>query len=83
MKRIRYEVQLRKKLAYPKGLWWVLRNGRRESGGRRKADTIKWAVRLAREDLQAGNLSQLVIKRRDGTIQDERTYGHDPRRTKG
>jgi hypothetical protein len=27
--------------------------------------------------------SELTIKRANGTIQDKRTYGNDPRRTKG
>ncbi len=30
-----------------------------------------------------GELSELIIKKKDGRIQDRRTYGKDPRKTKG
>jgi hypothetical protein len=43
----------------------------------------KSAVRHMAEFSRARVPSQLFIKGRDGRIQDERTYGDDPRRTKG
>lgn len=49
-----------------------------------KADLVWLAASLltnAWEDI--GVRSELTIKRRDGSIQDKRTYGADPRRTRG
>jgi len=40
----------------------------------KKQDAIDRGVELAK----ANQPSQLIIKRRDGTIEDERTYGNDP-----
>lgn len=77
MKRIRYEV------APAKGGWKVTRAGQWWGAWPKKRAAVAEAVGGARTDLQAGNLSQLIIKRLDGTIQDERTYGRDPQKTKG
>lgn len=41
------------------------------------------AVELAREHAQANEPSQIVIHTRDGKIEEERTYGDDPRSSKG
>jgi len=49
----------------------------------RKADAIAEGVKLARAHHAAGELAQLVIKGKSGRIQSERTYGNDPRRSKG
>ncbi len=47
--------------------------------GRTKKAVVDAVVAVAR----SVQPSQLFIKGRDGKIQDERTYGNDPRRTKG
>jgi hypothetical protein len=44
-----------------------------------KMDAIAEAARRGRE---SGN-AQVIIKKRDGKIESERTYGDDPRRSKG
>jgi len=44
-----------------------------------KREAVKRGVQVGREN---GN-AQLIIKGRDGKIREERTYGHDPRRSKG
>ena len=60
----------------PKGDDWAL-----TSGGKtvEKHDTKDAAVKAGanRAKKEPGN-SQLIIHRKDGTIQDERTYGADP-----
>lgn len=45
----------------------------------KKADAIERAKNLA----QKGPLGQVVIRKSDGTIQTEYTYGEDPVRSKG
>jgi len=47
--------------------------------GRTKRQAVVKAQQMAR----AAKPSQLIIRRRDGTIQDERTYGADPYPPKG
>lgn len=49
-----------------------------------KRDAIADAAQVGREYWRnERRLAQLVIHKKDGTIQSERTYGKDPRRTKG
>lgn len=48
-----------------------------------KLEAIKYYAALCRKVLFDGGLAQLVICRRDGTVQEERTYGKDPKRSKG
>lgn len=62
---------------YPSGEQWAVRRRgaeRADSLWSKKQDAIDRGVELAK----ANHPSQLIIKRRDGTIEDERTYGHDP-----
>lgn len=56
--------------------WTVKRRGAGQAAGRfdRKQPAIDRGVQLCKTHKP----SQLVIKRQDGTIQDERTYGDDP-----
>lgn len=49
----------------------------------RKADAVAEGVRMGRAHLASGQLAQLVIRGKDGRIQQERTYGADPRRSRG
>lgn len=48
-----------------------------------KAAAVGYYVGVCRYRRDAGELAQLVVHRRDGTIQYERPYGKDPKRTKG
>ena len=41
------------------------------------------AIERAKEIAQSGSLGQVLIQKRDGTIQTEHTYGKDPRKYKG
>lgn len=87
-RRVRYEVLPTPKAerkAHP-GLrrWSITKDGVREGTQPTKAEAIAIAVLAARESLRAsGQRSELVIKGRDGKIQDTRTYGADPEGTKG
>lgn len=66
----------------PDGDDWVLkkRGGKQAS---RRFDTKKEGVEESPEIVKGQGKSQLVIRKRDGTIQEERTYGDDPERRKG
>ncbi len=60
--------------------------GVKEAGVRRPLSefgTKKEAVDQAREIAKANQPSQIKIHKQDGKIQEERTYGSDPKRTKG
>jgi hypothetical protein len=63
--------------------WFVRRGPNTVALWTKKADAVQQAARLAREHRTAGGLAQVVIRGKDGRIQTERTYGADPRRTKG
>jgi hypothetical protein len=58
---------------------WFVKSGGTPERFKTKAMAIASAVKSAK---QHGN-AQVVIRKRDGTIQSERTYGNDPRRSKG
>ncbi|WP_437626007.1 DUF2188 domain-containing protein [Sorangium sp. So ce1151] len=68
----------------PKG-WRVEERGakRADSVHERKSDAVERAVEKGHAIHDAGENVQVTIKRTNGTIQEERTYGDDPRRTKG
>lgn len=64
--------------------WWVFRDREPVMSCPKKQHTIWCAVQRAREMWgSAFTPAQVVIHRKNGTIQEERTYGNDPRRTKG
>jgi len=63
-----------------KGGGWTLSLG---GGQERDFSTKLEAVRVGAREGRANGHAQLIIKGRNGRIQDERTYGADPRRTKG
>ena len=79
MKRIRWEVRFSRKDGY----WSIWRERALFDTFRFKAYAVKRAAEHCRTYYYGGELSELTIKRRDGTIQDKRTYGADPRRTRG
>ncbi|HEU4561705.1 MAG TPA: DUF2188 domain-containing protein [Longimicrobium sp.] len=56
--------------------WKVKKRGAATAAGTfdKKQDAVDYGVALAR----ANQPSQLVIRRKDGTIEEERTYGDDP-----
>jgi len=58
---------------------WIVKGGGEEHRFDRKTEAVQAAAAAGR---QLGN-AQVVIKKADGRIQSERTYGGDPRRTKG
>lgn len=86
-KRHRYEVLTSNKNERWTGVilrWKITYDGAPMSFHRTKAEAVRKAAYVARYYWQEeGVLSSLLIKRMDGTIQDERTYGKDPRETKG
>jgi hypothetical protein len=59
---------------------WTLNLG---GGQERRFTTKTEAVRVGAREGRASGHAQLVIKGRNGRIQSERTYGADPRRSKG
>ena len=76
-KRKTYEVQPR-----PDGKWQVILQGgsRALSVHDTKTDAVAAGVEKGRA---AHPWGQLIIKKRNGQIQSERTYGNDPRSSKG
>jgi hypothetical protein len=58
---------------------WVVTSGTEKTWHDTKRSAIDDAVARGRE---SGN-AQMIIRKKDGTIQSERTYGNDPRRSKG
>ena len=52
-------------------------------GAEKQFPTKEAAVRAGATQGRANGHAQLIIKGRNGRIQSERTYGADPRRTKG
>jgi hypothetical protein len=58
---------------------WIVKGGGEEHHFDQKAEAVSAAAAAGRS---LGN-AQVVIKKRDGKIQSERTYGNDPRRSKG
>lgn len=74
-KRTKYEVAPTK----GGGGWDVKRDGQKVSHHNKKAPAVKKATVEAKKE---GN-SQVRIKKTDGKIQEERTYGKDPYPPKG
>lgn len=59
--------------------WTVTRESERISTHERQGEAINVAVHAAHGAYkQRGQLAQVIIKRANGTIKDERTYGDDP-----
>ena len=68
-------------LPQDEGKWRVELEGRREAG--EVFEDKEQAVRQATESAKAADTGQIIVHGRDGRIQFERTYGHDPRDRKG
>ena len=58
---------------------WSVKGGEGVSSYRATTEAVSEAARMGRQN---GN-AQVVIKNQNGRIQSERTYGNDPRRSKG
>jgi Uncharacterized protein conserved in bacteria (DUF2188) len=67
-------------VAPAKGEGWMLSMG---GGNAKTFRTKEEAVRAGASQGRQNGHAQLIIKGRNGRIQSERTYGADPRRTKG
>lgn len=78
MKRIRFEV-----LPDKEGGWSITRDRVVIGTCDRKADAVRYGADRGRAAWKRGQRAQLFIKGMDGRIQDERTYGRDPERSKG
>lgn len=64
--------------------WELTRDGMRLALYSTQKDGIEAARRIARYRLaEMKKLAELTIKRPNGVIRDKRTYGKDPRETKG
>jgi uncharacterized protein DUF2188 len=87
MSRIRYEVlptsQKDRKADGSLKRWTISRDRLRVQTFALKIAAVLSARLQAKQEHKAGHLTQLIIKGRDGRIQDERTYGADPRGSKG
>lgn len=84
MKRDIYIVGPRKKADKHLRPWILTFNKAHVADFQTQAAAIDHAVCLARHRLaETGRVSELRIKGRDGKIRDSRTYGRDPRGTKG
>ena len=85
-RRVRYEVLPSTKAELGAGAerWKFTRDGEAVATRRTKAEAVEMATITARSAWRTtGQLATLKIKGRLGKIQDERTYGRDPIRTKG
>ena len=78
MKRTRFEV-----LPDREGGWSITRDRVVTGVWPTKAAAVRWAASEGRRAWAKGQPAQLLIKGRDGRIQDERTYGRDPRHVPG
>lgn len=77
-RRVRLEV-----LPDIEGGWSVTCSGTVIGTCNRKAAAVALAADTGRKLWSEGTRAQLFIKGRDGRIQDERTYGEDPRTIRG
>jgi hypothetical protein len=63
--------------------WKVTQSGKTISTHSTQKAAEEAAVRAGRAAESAGGLGQAVLHKSDGTIREERTYGADPRKSKG
>jgi hypothetical protein len=80
IKRVRYEVRYSRRTK----LWCFYRGRVRIDFDTNKRDAVRSAAcYCANRWWLIRERNELVIKRCDNTIQDKRTYGRDPRKSKG
>ena len=65
------------------GGWKVEISGRTISNHRTQAASEQAAIKAGHKAQNAGGLGQAILHKSNGRIREERTYGSDPRRTKG
>lgn len=65
------------------GAWKVRSNGRTVSQHRTQRGSEKAAIRASRRVVAKGGLAQAVLHKSNNRIREERTYGKDPRRSRG
>jgi hypothetical protein len=63
--------------------WKVESNGRTLSTHRTQAASEQAAIKAGHKAQNTGGLGQAVLHKSNGRVREERTYGSDPRRTKG
>lgn len=63
--------------------WAVVQSGKTVSNHNTQKAAEAAAIRAGHKAENAGGLGQAVLHKSDGTIREERTYGADPRNTKG
>jgi hypothetical protein len=63
--------------------WKVESKGRTISTHRTQAASEQAAIKAGHKARNTGGLGQAVLHKANGRIREERTYGGDPRRTKG
>lgn len=61
--------------------WQVTETG--EDGQEAVVDTKERAIELAKEQAAPHELAQVVVHKKDGTIEEEFTHGNDPRNIPG
>lgn len=66
-----------------KGGWKVTQGGQTISNHKTQKASEAAAIKLGHKAENAGGLGQAVLRKADGTIREERTYGADPRNRKG
>jgi hypothetical protein len=76
MKRIIFRIQ-------HKSRFWEIKSAGYANAFERQIDAVRHAVLYCRNLLDNGQTSQLVLHGKDGRIRWERTYGKDPRRSRG
>ena len=65
------------------GVWKVRSNGRTLSQHRTQRASEKAAIRASRRIESKGGMAQAVLHKSNNRIREERTYGRDPRRSRG
>ncbi|ACP24916.1 hypothetical protein NGR_c11310 [Sinorhizobium fredii NGR234] len=63
--------------------WKVAQGGKTISTHETQKQAEAAAVKAGRAVHDGGGLGQAVLHKSDGTIREERTYGADPKKTKG
>ena len=63
--------------------WKVTEDGKMTSTHATQKESEAVAIARGNAIHDAGGLAQAKLKKSDGTIREERTYGSDPRKTKG
>lgn len=62
---------------------WLVQYLDRSHAHERRSDAVLAAKMICEAWLDQGIFSELVVKRRNGTVGETRTYGGDPKETRG